>query len=171
MCRAHFDKLFIPEVNLEFQKHIADQMGAQFEERKQELEAEGEWNKATSLLKISFGNTHEDVRNPRKDGGHTMSHRWCMFLSVNESPVTTRKYIKSVTYHLHPTYRVNKIKVNEAPFLLSRVAWGYFEVCAEIEFQPQRDPKTGKQKSQTACLYHMLSFDGNGKTKGLFVEV
>ena len=113
MCRAHFDKLFIPEVNIELQKHIESQMGSEFEERKKELCAAGEWKKGTpSLLKISYGNTHEDVRNPKKSGGYTMSHRWCMFFSINESPVLTSKYIKSIRYHLHPTYKVSKIRVN-----------------------------------------------------------
>ena len=51
-----------------------------------------------------------------------------MFVSLNGNPEETQRYIKSVTYHLHPTFRPNKIKVTEAPFLLSRLGWGYFEV-------------------------------------------
>ena len=42
--------------------------------------------------------------------------------------------IKSVTYHLHPTYDISVVKVRKAPFILSRCAWGYFVVKIEIEF-------------------------------------
>ena len=56
--------------------------------------------------------------------------------------------------------------------MLSRVAWGYFEVGIEIEFHPVRDAKSGKQIVQKpAMLYHLLSFDGTGKSKGMFIEV
>ena len=34
MCRAHFDKLFVPVVDKELQAKIRDEMGDQFEERK-----------------------------------------------------------------------------------------------------------------------------------------
>ena len=57
-----------------------------------------------------------------------------MFLCLNGSTEETSKYIKSVTYHLHPTFKPPKIVVTEAPFLLSRVGWGYFEVTMDIEF-------------------------------------
>ena len=88
------------------------------------------------LLKFSFGNTHEEVKNPKPTNGKpgtTNSHRWCMFMSLN-TPEETARYIKSVTYHLHPSFAKNKIKVTEAPFLLSRVGWGYFEITMDIEF-------------------------------------
>ena len=92
------------------------------------------------MVKFSFGNTHEEVKNPKpaKSGGPGTknSHRWCMFVSLNGNPEETQRYIKSVTYHLHPTFKPNKIKVSEAPFLLSRVGWGYFEIEMDIEFQP-----------------------------------
>ena len=69
-----------------------------------------------------------------------------------------------MTYHLHPTYAVSRIIVREAPFLLSRVAWGYFEVTMKIEFQPA----TGLG---TKTLYHMLEFDGNGHTESILLQV
>ena len=65
MCRAHFDKLFVPQVDADLQREIAEAMGAQFEERKMELEAAGEWLANKRLVKFSFGNTHEEVKNPQ----------------------------------------------------------------------------------------------------------
>ena len=40
-------------------------MGEKFEERKAELEGVGEWLGNMRLVKFSFGNTHEEVENPK----------------------------------------------------------------------------------------------------------
>ena len=66
MCRAHFDKLFVPQVDQELQREIAAAMGAEYEERKAELETAGEWLGNMRLVKFAFGNTHEEVKNPKK---------------------------------------------------------------------------------------------------------
>ena len=87
-----------------------------------------------------------------------------MFVSLNGNPEETQKYIKSVTYHLHPTFRPNKITVTEAPFLLSRLGWGWFEIEIDIEFQPMTGLGTKR-------LTHMLEFDGTGRTQSLLLEV
>ena len=58
---------------------------------------------------------------------------------------------------MHPTFKPNKIKVSEAPFLLSRLGWGYFEIEMDIEFKENTGLGTKR-------LAHMLSFDDNGKT-------
>ena len=57
-----------------------------------------------------------------------------MFVAFNDNKDETSRYIKSVTYHLHPTFTPSKIKVTEAPFLLSRLGWGYFNVEMDVEF-------------------------------------
>ncbi len=81
-----------------------------------------------------------------------------MFITLNnESVDETSKFIKSVTYHLHPTFNPNKIKVEQAPFLLSRIGWGYFEVTMDVEF-------TKITGLGTRTLTHELGFDDKGKT-------
>ena len=167
MCRSHFDKLFVPVVDKELQAQIAHDMGRQYEERKAELEAAGDWIGDKRLIRFAFGNTHEEVKNPkpsRSSKEHQNTHRWCMFMSLNNNPEETQKYIKSVTYHLHPTFRPSKIKVEEAPFLLSRLGWGYFEVVMDVEFQPS----TGLGMHR---LEHMLNFDDKGHTESILLEV
>ena len=58
-----------------------------------------------------------------------------MFITLNNEKVDeTSKFIKTVTYHLHPTFKPSVIKVDKAPFLLSRIGWGYFEVEFDVEF-------------------------------------
>ena len=56
-----------------------------------------------------------------------------MYLTLN-TPTKIAKYIKSVTYRLHPTFKPRLITVIEAPFLLSRVGWGTFEIDMDVEF-------------------------------------
>ena len=167
MCRAHFDKHFIPQIDRDLQEEIAAAMGQQFKDKKAEQVANGEWFANKRLVKFSFGNTHEEVKNPVKwndDKSKSLTNRWCMFMSLSNDVAETSKFIKSVTYHLHPTYRVNKIKVTEAPFLLSRTAWGYFEISMDIEFQ--KSTGLGVKK-----LTHMLEFEGNGHTQSFLLEV
>ena len=140
-------------------------MGSEFEERKAELQAAGEWLGAMKLIKFAFGNTHEMVENPKPSRSNPENkniHRWCMFMCLNGSPEETQRYIKSVTYYLHPTFKPSIIKVTEAPFLLSRIGWGYFEVGMAIEFQPE----TGLFKK---ALKHELDFEGNGRTKNILL--
>ena len=137
LCRAHFDKLFIPAVDKDFQKRIAKEMGSEYEERKAELEKAGEWVDNKRLLRFAYGNTHEPVANPKQSRSNSKAkntHRWAMFMAFNDNKEETSKFIKSVTYHLHPTFKPSVIKVSEAPFLLSRVGWGYFEVEMVVEF-------------------------------------
>ena len=160
MCRAHFDKLFIPQVDRELQEEIAAAMGAEFEERKAEVIAAGEGMGNKRLIKFSFGNTHEDVKNPKGKN----SHRWCMFASLAQGADETGKFIKSVTYHLHPTFTPSKIKVEKAPFLLSRVGWGWFDIQMDIEFKESTGLGTKR-------ITHELCFDGKGKTQSFLMEV
>ena len=71
-------------------------MGVQFEDRKAELEAQGEWLGNMRLVKFAFGNTHEEVKNPKPSKskpGTSNTHRWCMFVSLNGNADETAKYI------------------------------------------------------------------------------
>ena len=84
-------------------------------------------------------------------------HRWVMFVCLNNDKDATQKIIKSVTYHLHPTFKPSVVKIEEAPFLLSRIGWGYFDIEVDIEFQ--KSTGLGLKK-----VVHELCFDGKGKT-------
>jgi transcription initiation factor IIF auxiliary subunit len=167
MCRAHFDKNFLPSIDKGLQEEIKEQLGEEFETRKAELMSLGEWAANRKWIKFIFGNTHEMVENPKPSNSNSKlknSHRWAMFLSLNDNPEMTSKYIESVTYHLHPTFKVNVIKVSEAPFLLSRVGWGTFDVTMKIKFH-------AKWKIPAVELVHELSFDGKGNQKSIMMDV
>ena len=87
-----------------------------------------------------------------------------MFVCLNNDKDATQKIIKSVTYHLHPTARPAVIKVTEAPFLLSKVGWGYYEIKIEIQFKKW----TGLGNKTVA---HELCFEGRGKTQSFDMDI
>ena len=67
-------------------------MGEQYEERKAELEAAGEWLGLIKLVNFAYGNTHEEVENPKPSRSNPKTrntHRWCMFMSLNGNPEET----------------------------------------------------------------------------------
>ena len=137
MCRKFFDKAFMPTIDKELAQEAMNFNKGDFEERKQELIQEGEWfGEDKSLIKMCFGNNYEEVKIPTIKGanGEPCKHRWAMFLSLNNDKKLTERYIKEVKYELHKSYKVNKITIKEAPFMLSRVAWGWFGIKATIVF-------------------------------------
>ena len=87
-----------------------------------------------------------------------------MFCALNGDKEQTQKYIKRVTYYLHPTFKPSEIVVDQAPFLLARVGWGYFDIEMKVEFQKSTGMKPVK-------LVHELNFDGNGKTQTFQMDV
>ena len=56
------------------------------------------------------------------------------------------------------------ITVTEAPFLLSRLGWGYFDVTMDVEFQPWTGIKP-------LTMVHELCFENLGKTRSILLDV
>ena len=86
-----------------------------------------------------------------------------MYLTLN-TPTKIAKYIKSVTYRLHPTFKPRLITVIEAPFLLSRVGYGTFEIDMDVEFKPSTS--LGIQE-----LSHCLHFHDEGKSLCILLQI
>ena len=66
-------------------------------------------------IKFTFGNLHSMVENPKpsnSDKKMVNSHRWIMYVALASDKEKTGKFIESVTYHLHPTFRPSVIKVD-----------------------------------------------------------
>jgi transcription initiation factor IIF auxiliary subunit len=148
-------------------EEIKANAGEDFAERKAELEAEGLWaGENNQIMKLVIGNNYEKVTNPKTrsaDGKHICSHRWAIFLSIDNDASLTKRFIKEVKYVLHPTYKVNKYTLTEAPFLLSRVAYGSFNVEVTVVFQQWTKQKPLK-------LNHMLEFVEGGKKSHRFID-
>jgi len=45
-----------------------------------------------------------------------------------------QRNIKSVTFHIHPSFRVPKVFVQNSPFIISQIGWGIFDIKTEVEF-------------------------------------
>ena len=58
--------------------------------------------------------------------------RWNLFFSIDNDPTLTMKFIKQVTYSLHPTYQPSTVTIYEAPFLIEKTGWGAFVVHCEV---------------------------------------
>ena len=164
LCRVHFRRSFVPVVDKKLQQEIRSNAAEAFEKRKQELIQMNLWRGSKTPVRFVFGNTHDLISDPREPRRQVKNvHRWSMFLTLldpsssDPTHASTAKYIKSVTYHLHPTFRPRAVRVDRPPFLLSRLGWGYFEVFLDVEFQPWVQLGTER-------ITHTLDFHGRGKT-------
>ena len=116
---------------------------------------------------FSVGNTHAIEPNPKPSKSkpeYKNTHRWIMFVTLTKDKNNSEKFIKSVTYHLHPTFKPSVITINNFPFILSRIGWGYFTVELEVNFQSWTG--LGPMK-----LSHELCFDDKGKSNSFKVEL
>ena len=112
MCRADLDFTFVPQINLDLQCEIASKLEKQFLARIKDLKVTPPWEFVTTptLLRVVYGNTHELVENPRMFKGHVMSHRFGMFFTINESIQHTLRYVRSVKYHLYPSFKFSEVR-------------------------------------------------------------
>lgn len=101
---------------------------------------------------VTVGNYH----NLESDSNDNNKHRWTMFVRSSKPNV-----IKSVVFHLHPSFSPSSVKVtsaspdannkypNSQEFVLTRLGWGTFEVGVEIELM----------NSKKVECKHMIRFD------------
>ena len=99
-----------------------------------------------------------------KANGKGKTNQWTMELSIFDGVEKVGRYIKEVTYTLHPTYAVPVITVKKAPFTLQKIAWGYFDVQVKIKFQDKFNMKD-------VILVHNLCFGNGGLKKVQFFKV
>jgi transcription initiation factor IIF auxiliary subunit len=82
-------------------------------------------NKQNMMTKQSFtltvGNSSQKLQDNK--------YEWTCF--VESSSANT---INKVIFKLHPTFKVNRITVNQSPFQITRVGWGTFPIGIDIEF-------------------------------------
>lgn len=82
--------------------------------------------KVIQTFTIEVGNVHRYV--PQRGANQ---HDWTFFVRPSRTGI-----IKEVHVHLHPSFRPTHIVCREAPFEVSRVGWGVFEIVAEVIFKP-----------------------------------
>eukprot|EP00347_Sterkiella_histriomuscorum_P016628 403352460 len=165
MCRFDFPIDYNPQVDLKLQAKILSQNEIKFKERLEELKTQGLLEGNQIRIKFIYGNDHKPVQNPKKVGQDNYNaNEWTTFvrlvpnqgLNSNDS---IKRYIQKVRFGLHPTFGVTEIDVKSAPFQMTRIGWGVFNIPIEIFFR--RD--TGKK--ETIKLDHYLSFQGQGSSR------
>ena len=135
LCRTNFDSDFQPKIDIKLQQEIKQQDSENFIERKSYLMDIGQWesNKESNKdkFRLVFGNQYEPYDDP------LVKHRFSMFFSIDNNIDLTFKYLRSVTYHLHPFYGEKAKQVLfEPPFLLTRLTPAPFIVLCVVAFQP-----------------------------------
>jgi hypothetical protein len=61
LCRATFDKLFIPAIDKDLQEKISGMFEQEYEEAKSDLVKAGEWRGNKIPMRFAFGNTVEEA--------------------------------------------------------------------------------------------------------------
>jgi hypothetical protein len=157
MCRAVFNKSFKPKVDKDFESKIRKYHAKEYDSRMKLLE-EAVLKCDFVKIKILYGNTHKLVENPKKsrtEPNTQNKHKWCMF--VKTDGYDSEKVIRKVTFGLHPTFGVSEIEVKSAPFAMTKVGWGTFDIPVKIDF-------CAWTKLKPLELTHELKFTGNGET-------
>ena len=57
------------------------------------------------------------------------------FIVCNEYRDKTDDFIDRVVFKIHETFNPNVIVISSAPFILSRVGWGYFDLKIDVTFK------------------------------------
>lgn len=70
----------------------------------------------------------------------------------NLDEIAPEKIIKKVTFKLHPSFTNNIIELTEAPYKITRIGWGAFNITMVVEFHE-------KFGIETVELDHFLCFN------------
>jgi NAD-dependent SIR2 family protein deacetylase len=102
--------------------------------------------------KIEVGNTHQLA-----DSSDGNVHQWTMFVRLPQGEEDNREsldeLIDFVEYELHPTFKPSSVRVDKAPFELSRTGWGTFNVGVKVHWK-----KSTTGRVAPSCFTHHLNF-------------
>ncbi|KAF9152434.1 YEATS domain-containing protein 2 [Linnemannia schmuckeri] len=91
----------------------------------------------------------EEKRDPRL---REFPYKWMIYVDGTPKPEDITAYIAKVEFHLHESYKPNHIvTVSEAPFHLSRYAWGETQIKVRLFFHDERN--------KPVEVYHRLALD------------
>lgn len=94
----------------------------------------------------------EEKRDPRlKD----FPYKWMIYVDGTPKPEDITAYIAKVEFHLHESYKPNHVvTVSEAPFHLSRYAWGETQIKVRLFFHDERNkPVEVYHRLAVSCLF------------------
>ena len=156
LCRQPL-KDFTPEVDKNLQRYISVKFQEEFDERKKELIQFGLWSSNRIIVQFQYGNDWEEITRPKVGRqGEELDNRWTMYLKTPKDPGMVNKIVESIRFKLHPTYKIPVVTISQAPWRLTRTAWGYFDVEMCVKFQKWT-------KLSDMNLTHELTFTKKGK--------
>jgi hypothetical protein len=159
MCRKVNNKISY-SVNKTVENYIKTNFPTEYASRVKALEEYLKSQEGITKIKIIYGNTHELVTNPKSsksDKTVKNSHKWSCFVKILGQD--SSKFIRKVQFGLHPTFGTTEIDVKSAPFQMTRIGWGTFEIPIKIFWHYEFGIKEPLE------LEHCLSFEGTGESK------
>ena len=121
VCAHHKEGCSFKGTRAEYASHVE---GCGYEAQWAALESERFLAAKQFRLDLFVGNTHTAVTATTQN-----KHEWMVFVRAADGDVSR---IKSVTFHLHPTFRPKSVVVPSAPFQMRRLGWGTFAIHIEI---------------------------------------
>jgi len=103
---------------------------------------------------ILYGNTHDMVDDPVKKANY---HSWKVFVKLNDEEDAS-KYIKKVTFDIHPTFNPSHYEFVKEPYEMQRFGWGTFPIPIKVFWQDW----LGLEVTE---IEHALSFQGDGDVR------
>lgn len=122
-------------------------------------------------LRVTFGNRHRKVPNPKKIGPNKLianSHEWTAFVRLDRTKVATSDLIEKVRFELHPSFGADYKDAKACDnFEFTCRGFGTFNMPITIFFKRE----TGIPHPRKVTVDHMLSFDGTGSWKTISVPI
>jgi hypothetical protein len=160
MCRKMINKDCKIVIDIEMENYLKENFAIEYKQRIEQLIKYKNSQKNILKLKIVYGNTHQEVTNPkrsRSDKEKTNSHKWSCFVKIENGQ--TKNYIRKVVFGMHPSFGATQIEVKAFPFQITRIGWGTFNIPITIHWH-----KNIKIQNPLVLEYE-LSFNANGETK------
>eukprot|EP00164_Ancoracysta_twista_P000898 GFYU01001183.1.p1 GENE.GFYU01001183.1~~GFYU01001183.1.p1 ORF type:complete len:253 (-),score=28.54 GFYU01001183.1:141-899(-) len=148
--------------------HLATETEARFGAELMQRRREEERRLNSMLtLRFKYGNRHKAVSTRSRN-----THKWTAYLELvtaslghaGETSQDPSSYIERVDFHLHPTFSPPTVSVTEAPFKLTRLGWGTFEVDIEVHFK-------SFVRRESLSFSHHLSFEADDSSRVVTEEI
>ncbi len=110
--------------------------------RPEELKAEGKDPRVPPELPNTIYMSHRSVRDPSLDRRGNAYYRVTIFLDADTTELLDQ--VERVMYHLHPTFKNpdRESTDRDSRFELRTIAWGEFNMTADIYFKGKKEPLT-----------------------------
>ncbi|KAL4509285.1 hypothetical protein ABPG72_018216 [Tetrahymena utriculariae] len=156
LCRKEIKNFANLIVDKQKEQYLAQQFPKEFAKRLEEAKRQEQIKANQIFLVLEYGNNHEFEQNQQQSQSNpnkTNSHRWCCFVKLNVSQGKESDYIDRVEFKLHETFKQPLVTSNKAPFQVSCLGWGTFQIPIKIYW------KKWLQIQQPTDLNWNLQFD------------